>query len=251
MGSEINLFDLILKPQHNLEQQAWQPRELREAKLNADGFGIGWYLPNKDIARYRQPLPIWNDTNLKDLSLSLKQNLFFAMIRSATDVLNANVVNTQPFAYKHWLFQHNGYIQNFSDDFRIQIRQLLNPDYENLIQGSTDSEYIFALLMQHIEQCNDPVVALQHTFDNIQNVIGDKRSLLNIHLSDGECIFASKHAINGLCPTLYYGKNIAGFPNNSQLLSSEPLNDDDNWQAIKDHCIIILQANKQIELINL
>lgn len=251
MGPEINLFDLILKPHHNLEKQAWQPKELREAKLNADGFGFGWYQQNGETALYRQSYPIWNDSNLKDLSLTLKQNLFFAMVRSATGGHDTGLSNTQPFAYKHWLFQHNGYILNFTTDFRTQTRRLLHHDYENLIQGNTDSEYIFALLMQHLEQTDDPVTALQHTFNDIASITKDKRSLLNIMLSDDSNIYASKHAINGLCPSLYYGRNINDFPENGQLLASESLNDDKNWQSVDDHRIIHLQKNKNIEIFNI
>ena len=255
MGPKICLYDLILKPPHNLEKQAWQPQELRETKLNADGFGFGWYKSDKQkddqIGLYRQPHPIWNDANLKDLSQSLKQNLFFAMVRSATAGLGMSLNNTQPFVYKQWLFQHNGYILDFATNFRSQIRSLLTPDYENIIQGNTDSEYIFTLLMQHLEETGSPVAALQQTFNDIADLTNDKRSLLNIMLSDGETIYASKHAINGLCPSLYYGLSIDGFPENSQLLVSEKLNDDNNWQAIDDNSIIIIQPNQKIELLKI
>jgi len=255
MGPGISLYDLILKPPHNLEKQAWQPLELRETKLNADGFGFGWYKSDnqKDdqIGLYRQPHPIWNDANLKDLSQALKQNLFFAMVRSATAGLGMSLNNTQPFVYKQWLFQHNGYILDFAKDFRSPIRNLLNADNENIIQGSTDSEYIFALLMQHLAQTGSPVSALQQTFNDIADLTKDRRSLLNIMLSDGENIYASKHAINGQCPSLYYGHSINDFPANSQLLASEALNDDNNWQSIDDNSIIIIKPDQHIELLHI
>jgi gamma-glutamyl hercynylcysteine S-oxide hydrolase len=251
MGPEISLYDLILKPKHSLEKQAWQPQELRETKLNADGFGFSWYKPANKPALYRQAFPIWNDANLKDLSQSLKQTLFFAMVRSATGGQAMSLNNTQPFTYKHWMFQHNGYIQNFSEEYRVPSRHLLNNKYENIIQGNTDSETLFALLMQHIEQSNSPADAIRQTFHDIGELIKRERSLLNIMLTDGHTIYASKHAINGLCPSLYYGKNINDFPDNSQLLVSEALNEDKHWQAIDDHSIIIIKPDQDIEFIKI
>lgn len=250
-GPEISLHDLILKPQHSLEKQAWQPQELKEAKLNADGFGFGWYKENEQIARYRQPFPIWNDANLLDLSQTLKQSLLFAMVRSATVGLGASTDNTQPFAHKHWLFQHNGYIMDFDKNFRGQTRQLLNINYENIVKGNTDSEYIFALLMQQLNDINDPVKAIKQTLNILKDLVKDTRCLLNIMLSDGETIYASKHAINGECPSLYYGYDIKDFPTSSQLLVSEKLNDDSHWKSIDDNNIIVIKQNKTIELLPL
>lgn len=252
MGPEVSLYDLILKPPHNLEKQAWQPKELRETKLNADGFGFGWYKSSYStddpIGLYRQTFPIWNDANLKDLSQALKQNLFFAMIRSATAGLGLSMSNTQPFMHQQWMFQHNGYILDFHKEFRNSTRHLLIPEYENIIQGNTDSEYIFAILMQHLAETGSPISALQKTFADIAHLIDDKRSLLNIMLTDGHTIYASKYAINGQCPSLYYGHSINDFPDNSQLLVSEALNDDSNWQPIDDNCIVIIQADRNMEI---
>ena len=251
MGPEINLYNLILKPSHSLEKQAWSPKELKETKLNVDGFGFAWFKSNGEPALYRQSYPIWNDANLKDLSQTLKQKFYFAMVRSATAGLQMSVNNTQPFYYKDWLFQHNGYIQDFARDFRVQMRHLLNNKYENIIQGNTDSEYIFALLMQYIEKTNDPIEALKLTFNDIKQLIKTKPALLNIMLSDGDTIIASKYALNGECPSLYYGHSINEFPDNSQLLVSEPLNNDDHWLAIKDQSFLVIRNNQQVKIINL
>lgn len=42
LGKPILLEELILKPEHSLLVQSYQPKELEVALLNADGFGIGW-----------------------------------------------------------------------------------------------------------------------------------------------------------------------------------------------------------------
>ncbi|MFW2373397.1 MAG: ergothioneine biosynthesis protein EgtC [Gammaproteobacteria bacterium] len=246
LGPAIALSELILTPEHSLEKQAWQPRELREAKLNADGFGIGWY-SHGSVARYRQSMPIWNDPNLHDLSQSIQQPLWLAMVRSATPGLGTHHSNTQPFSYQQWLFMHNGYILDFPRTARPQIRHILNHEFEANIRGDTDSEYIFALILHFLAKSKNPIDAIRISFDTIAELIGPERALLNILLTDGERIYASKHAINGLCPSLYYGRGIEPFASTSQLLVSEPLNEDQPWTVIDDHSLVVLGHNQELQ----
>ena len=44
-GPEISLSSLVLAPEHSLEFQAHSPREMLSGTVNADGFGVGWYVP--------------------------------------------------------------------------------------------------------------------------------------------------------------------------------------------------------------
>ncbi|VAW77744.1 hypothetical protein MNBD_GAMMA13-583, partial [hydrothermal vent metagenome] len=43
LGPPITLGMLLTEPPHSLLVQGWAPRELRYAKLNADGYGFGWH----------------------------------------------------------------------------------------------------------------------------------------------------------------------------------------------------------------
>lgn len=43
LGPPITLARYLLDPPDNLVHQAWAPRELVYARLNADGFGFGWF----------------------------------------------------------------------------------------------------------------------------------------------------------------------------------------------------------------
>jgi glutamine amidotransferase len=246
LGTDICLRQLLHDPEHSLEKQAWQPKELREARLNADGFGIGWY-NHKQAVRYRQPIPIWNDPNLEDLSQSLSAELFFATVRSATPGLGTSHYNTQPFRYQQWLFMHNGYIRDFAHTARPQIRHILDHEFEANIQGNTDSEYIFALILHYMKDSSWHE-AIARTFQTLSDIIDQECALLNIMLTNGECIYASRYAINGECPSLYYGKGITGFPPGSQLLVSEALNDDANWQAIDANQLITISLDQAMEL---
>lgn len=242
VGPDISLNRLIFEPEHGLEKQAWQPRELREARLNADGFGIGWY-NNKQAMRYRQPIPIWNDPNLEDLSHTLNTDLVLAMVRSATPGLGTHHYNTQPYRYNQWMFMHNGYIRNFSHSSRPQLRQILDHEFESNIQGSTDSEYIFALILHYMREMavNEAVRA---TFNTLGEILGDESALLNIMLTDGEYVYAARYAVNGESPSMYYGQGVEGYEPNSQMLSSEPLTSAPQWEAVDDNQLVIISRHQ-------
>ncbi len=251
LGPETSLKHIVFDTNHSLEKQAWQPRELREAKLNADGFGFGWYNDGGQAARYRQSIPIWGDANLGDFCQSLHRSLWLCYIRSATTGLGTSLENTQPFFHQSWQFLHNGYINSFNDVIRKKIRQLLHHEIESCIHGSTDSEYLFALIIHCYLKSNDMIKAIKESFQYLKKWLGKERALLNILLSDGVQIIATSHAINGECPTLYYGKNIEGFPKHSQLLVSEPLNDDTHWQPVHSHSLIKLRPGVPMESLKL
>lgn len=251
LGPETSLQHIVLDTNHSLEKQAWQPRELKEAKLNADGFGFGWYNDGAEVARYRHSLPIWADSNLNDFCRSLQRSLWLCYIRSATTGHGTGIENTQPFYHQCWQFLHNGYINAFQKQIRAKIRQLIDTDIESRLDGSTDSEYLFALIMHFFKKHSDMIKAIHECFTQLKEWLGDERALLNIVLSDGVQIIATSHAINGECPSLYYGKDIDGFPAHSQLLVSEALNHDANWQPIEPHSLIKIQADKPMESIKL
>ena len=251
LGNNILLSKLLLIPEHSLEKQAWQPKELRETKLNADGFGFAWYTDSfSEAYRYRNILPIWNDNNLPALSNSIQRPLWMAIVRSATEGLSVSLDNTPPFTHLQWCFMHNGYLLNFETDSREKIRNELSTEYSSLIKGSTDSEYIFALLMQLLET-NTPIIAIQKCIKTITKIMGSNRALLNIILSDGKQLYATRHAINGESPSLYYANNTLEFGSENQLIASEKLNNDPNWSAISEHEIIVLQNNHAIQKIKL
>ena len=82
LGPAISLQQLLLQPPHSLYRQALEPRELIYARVNADGYGFGWYTDDGKPAVYTSTLPIWSDGNLPHLARSLVQPLWLAEVRS-------------------------------------------------------------------------------------------------------------------------------------------------------------------------
>ena len=167
LGSPVSLEDLLYKPEHSLIVQSYQPREMTSGVINADGFGVGWYHSQKDTYPfiYKNILPICNDVNLPSLSRYVESKCVVAYVRSATPGEAVDFANCQPFSHQQQLFIHNGQIENFRKTLHRKIRSTLTQDFYEKINGSSDSEHIFALLLSQsqINKHRPPEYALRTT----------------------------------------------------------------------------------------
>ena len=252
LGPIIRLDEFLTRPAHSLVVQSYAPQELVYATVNADGYGFGWYDANRQPLNYRSTMPIWSDPNLENLARGLESDLWLAYIRSATEGSPVNHANTQPFYDNDLLFMHNGYIENFTGQIRNQIYDYLSNDIRTGIQGNTDSEYLFALLRELLNNndelsVDDACIEMQEL---LADWIGDNKALLNFIISDGELIYALRHGINHDSPSLYYTTDDELFPD-AQLIASERLTEQDLWQPVPEHHILILSNDEPAELISL
>src|SRR4051794_41263874 len=55
-------------PRHSLFEQSWAPARQRHGTVNADGFGVGWYVDREAPVRYRRAQPIWTDAPFASLA---------------------------------------------------------------------------------------------------------------------------------------------------------------------------------------
>lgn len=251
LGPELALSEFLLDPPHSLLVQAREPRELNYTNLNADGFGLGWYAGDGAPALYVCPLPIWSDPNLDHLARSLRSDLWFANVRSATPGLGFGFANTQPFAADDLLYMHNGFIRDFARRVRPQLHTYLDPHIQSGIAGNTDSEFLWALLRHQLGDEGDEVsieTAMAEMFELLSDWVGNGTAMLNLVVSDGERVYAARHAINDTCPSLYFTTDDDSFPN-GQLIASERLTDETYWHMVPDHTILILDPEQPPELL--
>jgi gamma-glutamyl hercynylcysteine S-oxide hydrolase len=253
VGPPISLERFLLHPPHSLVVQAWRPKELRYAALNADGFGIGWYAPDEAPAVYISPMPIWSDVNLPSLARTLSCDLWIAAVRSATAGQPTGYINTPPFHDGELLFTHNGLIRDFAATVRGTVREFLEPEIEAGVSGNTDSEYVFAVLRQLLAGDEDLSVedAIGETMALLAEWLGeDQPALLNLLVSDGERLYATRHAISGECPSLYYTTDDECFPG-GQAVASERLTESEFWLPVPEHHILILDPQEPPDLLAL
>ncbi|MGO4760362.1 class II glutamine amidotransferase, partial [Streptomyces sp. 2MCAF27] len=43
LGPDTPVGELLIAPPHGLYRQSYEPRRQRHGRMNADGFGVGWY----------------------------------------------------------------------------------------------------------------------------------------------------------------------------------------------------------------
>lgn len=251
LGATISLDQLLYKPEHSLVVQSYKPQEMTAGLLNADGFGIGWYHPHKEAKPYiyKNILPIWSDRNLDHLSRYVETKCTLAYVRSATPPLAVDYSNCQPFTYKQILFFHNGFIHNFRSSLYRPIRSTLDDTAYQLITGSTDSEHIFALVINELEK--NPEISLETALRNtlIQlTELAKTHSVYfsaNIILSDGKQLVASRYSNRAPTPTLYWLRDDPLYPD-GVIIASEPLFEG-NWHKIPEESLITVGESLEVQ----
>jgi ergothioneine biosynthesis protein EgtC len=263
LGDPVQLERLLYDPQHSLVVQSYQPREMTSGLLNADGFGIGWYAaptpttvksaesappadksaesapPADDPYIYRHTLPIWNDVNLPSLSRYIRSPCIMANVRSATPGLAVDLSNCQPFQQRSLLAIHNGYIDRFRQTLYRPIRQHLSDAAYQSIHGTTDSEHMFALLLDAYAQTQDLAQAMKQMLHTLLKLASQYHTdfSANFVISDGKTLVAARFANRDPVPSLYWLQNDPSFPN-SILIASEPFFAG-NWRPFADRSFLV------------
>lgn len=145
--SPIYLEQLVYQPEHSLVHQSLEARKA-VTRVNADGFGLGWYTERSTPGRFHEVLPAWGDENLRSLAHHIRSHRFMAHVRSSTGT-QVSRSNCHPFMYNHWMFLHNGQIGDYCAVKYELERSLPEHLYIRRI-GTTDSELIFLLMLKMV-----------------------------------------------------------------------------------------------------
>ena len=217
LGEPVLLDDLLYQPDSSLVKQSYMPRMLR--MLNLAGFGMmAWdrasINPELPYRYSTTTLPVF-DSNLKFLSRKIKANCFLGHVRGVAldSTVTINEHNLHPFWFSgaKLALAHNGDLHQF-DEMRDDLRLYIRPEIASHISGSTDSEWIYAVLLS---QLADPGAfptsdETRRAIDKTLGIIGQVRdahgisvaSSTNLFISDGQQIFAVRFCFDfGRYPT--------------------------------------------------
>ncbi|MFP4254057.1 MAG: ergothioneine biosynthesis protein EgtC [Halothece sp.] len=249
LGSTVQIDELLCQPSHSLVVQAYQPKEMESALMNADGFGLGWFHPEKETFPYiyKHTMPIWGDINLPQISRYVEAACWLGYVRSATPGLAVDLSNCQPFSSEGLslspplLFTHNGYINQFRKTLYRPLRLSLSNDVYLHIHGTTDSEHIFALILNQLY--TQPKLSLVQAVETALNQLADIAQAegeiyfcANVMVSDGKQLVATRFASRSPAPTLYWLENDPNYPE-AVIIASEPLFEG-NWKRCPEQSII-------------
>ena len=248
IGNKKKLASILLEHKHSLIEMSYKPKEMKEATLNADGFGIAW-LHKKEIETYKSDFPIWNDLNLLPITKSISSTLVIGNVRSATIGENLGYANTHPFKYKNFFFSHNGYIKGFNSNNNKKLLKYLDEDLFSQIKGNTDSEIIFFLILQLLRSTKDIKKSIAKAITLIKKYYTG--SMLNFLLGTSDrtgnkILFATKYGNILNAPSLYYQK----IKNIGYIISSEKLDDDTSWKEVKNNQLLSV-TKKTIRIENI
>ncbi|KAK5001883.1 hypothetical protein LTR28_012117, partial [Elasticomyces elasticus] len=229
----ILLSHLILDPAHSILTQSYDSRLRLDTRRphNGDGFGVGYYTPHHPSYPYTallgpspciftSTIPAWNCINLSRLASKTVSPLVFAHVRASTEGALADS-NCHPFSRGSLMWMHNGGIGGWNAGVKRRLVLDVGERWFGGVQGSTDSEWAFALFLDSLEKMgydpDDEVLqekgfghsvlrkAILKTIERINGYIralpeevrrgneGDTRSLLNFAVADGHSVVCTRY----------------------------------------------------------
>jgi gamma-glutamyl hercynylcysteine S-oxide hydrolase len=230
VGPPVTLAKLILEPAHSLLRQATAPRHQTHGTRNTDGFGVGWYDRAKraEPARYRTTRQIGADASFESLAGLVSSNAVLAAVRNASPGMPIKETSTAPFTDGPWLFSHNGFVPGFGGGVGRELRRQVSEPRARALVGATDSQLLFALVLDRLDAGASPADALVSV---VELVDAHTTARLNLLLADGARIAATA-CRNSLF--VFDDRQLTG----AVVVASEPFDDDARWAAVEDASVV-------------
>lgn len=265
LGAEIRVSSLITEPVNSIIHQSFHSHE-REEPLNGDGFGIAWYPPadHEEPAIFKSTTPAWSNRNLREVARVTSTDCVLAHVRAATPGLPVIDLNCHPFADGQLTFMHNGFLGGFSS-LKRKLQAGLTDDAFASIEGSTDSEHIFAVLLDQlraIPEDGDPTERLARGLEASiaavetlrRELTPDAPSRLNLVACDGERAVVTRFASEGEpSNTLYFSSGRSYVcedgicrmddkpaARSAVIVASEPLDEGDHWTRVEPGHVVLV-----------
>jgi len=217
LGQPVLLDHLLFQPDSALVRQSTMPRMLN--MLNLAGFGLrAWardsHDPAKPFSYASSSLPVF-DRNLKNLAEKIRPSCVLAHVRGVaySSSVEISLQNVHPFQFEgvRLALAHNGDLARFAE-MKPHLAGHVKPQFARLIRGTTDSEWIYALL---VSQLDDPagrcsagelVSAMERTLAIIREARARcgiaNSSSVNLFLTTGEELAAVRYCFDfGCYPT--------------------------------------------------
>jgi len=243
VGRTVPAGEIVSAPAHSLLVQSYKPREMQSGTVNADGYGAALWLDDGDPepALYRTASPIWADPNQAWMNRRLRVRSLIAAVRSATPGIGFELANVQPFARGRVAFAHNGFVTGFRHGPQRAIREGLGGEAYESIEGSSDSEHLFALVLDTPGTLPDAVRAALLRLETICAKLEIGRQL--VRRQHAAIIGLIARWARGFKPaTLYWAPLLGG-----ACLASEPL-DGDRWKEVPEGHLAVARPGEDLRV---
>lgn len=229
-GEPTALSRWVLESEHSLLRQSYAPRHQRHGTVNADGFGVGWYVAERpEPVRYRRAQPIWGDASFASLAPTVRSGCLLAAVRDATPgFASTDETGAAPFTHGPWLFSHNGALADWPRAQKALLDRVL--DVPEAL-APVDSALLFGVAVSHWRAGATLGEGLACTVADGVATGGGRLSLL---ASDGRSVAATS-----------YGEPVwwAVLPD-GVLVASEPLDDALTWQCAPEASLLTARGRE-------
>ena len=211
LGEPVLIEDLLYEPDGALVHQAVDTELM--SFLNLGGFGLAAWdrtFPNPSRPlTYRVPnLPNF-DRNLRALAGKVRATAFVAHVRGVVYDSKESVGshNVHPFLFEGASFAlaQNGDLYDFSK-MRYDLLEHIDPRLLGLIEGTTDTEWVYALVLSQLsdpfgrtgaEEAAEAVAASLEILRDLRERRGiATQSPVNLLLTDGDWMLATRYAFD-------------------------------------------------------
>ena len=283
LGNPVSLEGILYEADSALVRQSYSPR-MMDAFLNLAGFGMAAW--DDRAVRIDEPftyrvatMPNF-DRNLHSICRKLEPTCVLAHVRGVTWSTGELIsdLNLHPFCFPgaKVVMAHNGHLREFAK-MRYDLLEHVKPELARHIAGTTDSEWMYALLLS---QLDDPgaipdATELERAIFRVIEILREVRarhgieisSPVNLFLATGRCIVATRFVLDyGWYPdddpmleidlpyvSLWYtaGRSYAdrdgewqmlssdGVAAQSLLIASEPLTaDTSSWLELPEYSLL-------------
>jgi predicted glutamine amidotransferase len=191
---------------------------------NLDGWGYA-YDELGEMRHYRTGTPLPDDGDGVAPLRHCSSARFLLHIRQKTPGSATQTCNTAPFTdgAGHY-FSHNGYVTGFRDGVRDELLGKLSAERAAQIEGDTDSEVLFALVLDQLDTGVAPVDAIGVVVD-VADRYGGRYNVVLMH-PDG---FVATRRDNSLYLSTDEGA----------LVSSEPIGRRD-WRPVPERTFVVV-----------
>ncbi len=219
-GQPVTLASLVTEPPYSLVRQSYAPRHQAHGVVNADGFGVGWYVDSRpEPVRYRRAQPIWGDQSLASMAPTISSGCVLAAVRDATPGFAANDEScASPFVHDRWLFSHTGALADWPRARKALLDRVLEiPE----ASAPVDSALLFGIAAASW-------AARASLGDGLAEAVAAGRSVgggrLSFVAADGARVAATSYGDPLFCHESDRGV----------LLASEPLDDGNGWRQLPE-----------------
>lgn len=212
VGNPLPAQTLLFDTDNSLVHQSYSPR-MMNTFLNLAGFGMkAWdtasLRPEEPFTYRSTTLPSF-DRNLRFISSKLAPTCLIAHVRGVTYSGDAVVAETNlhPFQFigARVVLAHNGHLRQFAR-MRYSLLEHVRPELAQRIEGTTDSEWIYALVLSQLDdpygvpaarELGDATARALRILRSVREAHGiDTSSPVNLCLSTGRSVVATRFSFD-------------------------------------------------------